>query len=580
MRGNALKLRTLEQELSIWARARFAAAFPDTDLDETPLDVVPTAEERFGDYQCNAAMGLARGLKRAPRQIAEAVVAAEAPHAAIESVEIAGPGFLNITLRNAWLAERLQGLEEDPRLGVPAEGEGHTVILDYSGPNVAKQMHVGHIRSTLIGNALDRLHRFMGFRVISDNHIGDWGTQFGLLIQGYRHLLDKAAFEADPVEELERIYVESQQRSQVDPEWLEQARRELVKLQQGDEESLRAWQLFMAASRAENEKIYRRLGVSFDLERGESFYNGRLSAVVERLTRDAIAGESEGALVVNLEEEGLGVCIVRKRDGGFNYATTDLATIESRVEEFQPDQIVYVTDERQQLHFRQVFEVARRMGITVELVHVWFGPMRSPEGTFSTRKGNVIKLHRLLDESERRALEMVKEASPEMPEAQQREVARAMGIGAVKYADLSQNPQSVVTFTWEKALALDGNSAPYLQYAYARIASVQDKYRERFPDGNLAAHPIVLDEPAERRLALRLLRFADTVSRACRQNKPSVLADYLFDLAQVYSSFYQNVPFLTAEEGLRESRVRICGVTARVLRQGLELLGIETPSRI
>ncbi len=573
-------MKTLEQDLSAWAKERFSAAFPDANLDEVPLDVVPTAEERFGDYQCNAAMGLARALKRAPRQIAETVAATQDPHPAIAGMEIAGPGFLNLTLSNKWLAGRLQALEEDSRLGVPAEGDGRTVVLDYSGPNVAKQMHVGHIRSTLIGNALDRLHRFMGFRVLSDNHIGDWGTQFGLLIQGYRHLLDDAAFDADPVEELERIYVESQQRSEQDPDWLEQARRELVKLQKGDEESLRIWRRFMEASRTENEKIYQRLGVSFDLQRGESFYNDRLPALVERLVRQGIAEESEGALVVNLEEEGLGVCIVRKRDGGFNYATTDLATIESRIEEFQPDEIVYVTDERQQLHFRQVFAVARRLGIRVGLVHIWFGPMRSAEGTFSTRKGNVIKLHRLLDEAERRALAMVQEASPQMPADQQKEVARALGIGALKYADLCQNPQSGVNFTWQKALALDGNSAPYLQYAYARIASVQDKYRERFPDGDLAAHPIVLGEPAERRLALRLLRFPDAVSRACRQNKPSILADYLFDLAQVYSSFYQNVPFLQAEEGCRESRVRICGVTARVLRQGLDLLGIETPSRI
>lgn len=571
---------TLEQELSGWMQNRFAAVFAGESLAGAALDVTPTADEQFGDYQCNAALSLAKQLKKPPRQIAEAVRAVPGLHPALNRIEVAGPGFLNLFLEDTWMAARLHDLEADPRLGVPAVGEGRTVILDYSGPNIAKQMHIGHIRSTVIGNALYRLHAFLGYRTLSDNHVGDWGTQFGILIQGYRHLIDHAEFAIDPVQELERIYVESQRRAETDQDWLERCRQELVALQQGDEECLSIWRGFVEVSRKENQSVYDRLGVRFDMERGESYYHARLAPLVAEMERAGLAQESEGALVVNLEDEQLGVCIIRKRDGGFNYATTDLATIASRVEEFHPDQIVYVTDERQQLHFRQVFSVARRMGVTVDLVHIWFGLMRMPEGTFSTRKGNVIKLHLLLDEAERRALEMAQQASPGMPEADQREVARALGIGAVKYADLSQNPQSLVTFTWAKALALDGNSAPYLQYAYARIASVQEKYRARFPNGNLQSHSIALGETVERRLALRLLRFADAVLRACRQNKPSVLTDYLFDLAQVYSSFYQNVPFLQAEAGIRESRVRLCGLVARVLRQGLDLLGIETPERI
>jgi arginyl-tRNA synthetase len=271
---------------------------------------------------------------------------------------------------------------------------------------------------------------------------------------------------------------------------------------------------------------------------------------------------------------------VRKKDGGFNYTTTDIATVLSRVEEFNPDAIVYVTDERQQLHFRQLFAICRKLGIDVDLRHVWFGLMRLPEGTFSTREGNVIKLEKLLDEAVRRAGEMVRASSPEMPGAQQAAVAEAIGIGAVKYTDLSQNPQSTVTFTWEKALTLEGNSAPYLQYACARIASVRDKYAERFPDGDYMQYPMQLKEPVERRLALRLLRFADVVLDAAMNGRPNYLADYLYDLAQVYSSFYQNVPFLKAEEGLRESRVRLCDLVARILRQGLDLLGISTPDRI
>ena len=298
------------------------------------------------------------------------------------------------------------------------------------------------------------------------------------------------------------------------------------------------------------------------------------------LQQKGLARASAGALVVFLEDEKLPVCIVRKSDDAFNYATTDLATMISRQEEFNPDSIVYITDERQQLHFKQIFAIGKKIGIRAHLHHVWFGLMRLPEGTFSTRQGNVIKLERLLDEAETRALAVVRQASPAMPEVQQKEVARAVGIGAVKYADLSQNPQSLVTFSWDKALALDGNSAPYLQYAYARIRSVQDKYREQFPGRDPGAFPIRLDEPAERALALQVARFAEAVTLAARTFKPSALADYLYDLSGLYNAFYQNVPFLKAPDGVRESRVRLCGITARILRQGLNLLGIETPERI
>jgi arginyl-tRNA synthetase len=337
---------------------------------------------------------------------------------------------------------------------------------------------------------------------------------------------------------------------------------------------------FVALSMGEFDRLYKRLGVSFDLVRGESFYNDQLSSVVQDLTSKGLARESEGAIVSFLEDDKLPPCIVQKSDGGFNYATTDLATIGSRVKEFHPDKIVYVTDERQQLHFKQVFALARKLGCETRLEHVWFGLMRLPEGTFSTRQGNVIKLEKYLDEAESRALEVVKSSSPDMPADRQKDVARAVGIGAVKYADLSQNPQSMITFTWDKALALDGNSAPYLLYACARISSVLDKYREQFPDARLDTFPIKLDQPVERTLALKLARFPEAVIRAAESYKPSVLADYLYDLSSVYSTFYQNVPFLKAPEGVRESRVRLCGVVVKVLRQGLHLLGIETPERI
>lgn len=571
---------TLEKLLSDWMREAFAVAFPGVDGSGIPLDVSPATDERFGDYQCNAAMSLARVLKQKPRDIATKLQESLPPSDLVERTEIAGAGFINITLSTSALADYLMALDIASSMGVPTPGEGKTLVLDYSSPNVAKPMHIGHIRSTVIGNALDRLHRRLGYRVIADNHLGDWGTQFGLLTMGYRHYADPVAMKERPIEELERIYVKSYEQSRADEDWMNAVRRELVKLQQGDPENLALWKMFVDVSMKEFDRIYRRLGVSFDLVRGESYYRDRLHGLVEEMKDRGLAVESEGAWVVNLDDEGLPVCLVKKTDGGFNYATSDLATVESRMKEFDPCAIVYVTDERQQLHFKQFFAISRKMGWSVNLVHVWFGLMRLPEGTFSTREGNVIKLERLLDEAEARALVLVQQSSPDMPEAQQREVARCVGLGAIKYADLSQSPQSLITFTWEKALAMDGNSAPYLQYAYARISSVQDKYRERFPEGDFKTAPIRLDKDEERRLALKLVRYAEAVVRAAHQYRPNILADYLYDLAQAYSRFYQNVPFLKAEEGLRESRVRLCGLVSRTLLDGLNLLGIEAPERI
>ena len=573
-------MTTIEQLLSDWMRAAFQKALPEITEGWGAIGVVATTSAEFGDYQCNHSMGFAKKLKRNPRQIADVVVSHAASIEAVAKLDIAGPGFINITLNKDWLARMVDMAGRDSHCAVPQMGAGKTVILDYSSPNVAKPMHIGHIRSTVIGNALDRLHRFLGYKVISDNHLGDWGTQFGIMIMGYRHFADPVALEAEPIEELERVYVKSYEQSKQDETWLAQARQELVKLQSGDPENRRLWQQFVELSLKEFTHIYKRLDVTFDLMRGESYYNDRLPGVVQALLDQGLARESEGALVAFLDDEKLPPCIVKKTDGGFNYATTDLATIQSRIAEFNPDKIIYVTDERQQNHFRQVFAVARKLGCKTHLEHVWFGLMRLPEGTFSTRQGNVIKLEKYLDEAESRALAVVKESSPEMPEDHQKSIARAAGIGAVKYTDLSQNPQSLVTFTWEKALALDGNSAPYLQYAYARIASVQDKYRDLFPDLDLNCYPILLGEPIERVLAVMILRFPEIVVRAAESYKPSILADYLYELASAYSTFYQNVPFLKAPEGVRESRVRLCTVVAKLLRQGLNLLGIETPDRI
>ncbi|VGO12854.1 Arginine--tRNA ligase [Pontiella desulfatans] len=570
---------TFEERLSDWTTDAMKSVF-GLEGSEVHLGVSPTNNDKFGDYQCNAAMVLSKQLKKAPRQIAQEFVDAAVLPDFVEKIDIAGPGFINFFLSDSALAEHVQLLENDPRLGVKQEGQGKTVIIDYSSPNVAKSMHIGHIRSTVIGNAIDRLYRFLGYHVIADNHLGDWGTQFGLMLVGYREFVNEEALAQAPVEELERIYVASYNKSKEDDSWRDLAKAELVKLQQGDAENRALWEKFIELSIGEFNTIYDRLGVKFDLYRGESFYNDRLPEIIGQLEAKGLAAESEGALIVDLEEDKMPICIVRKSDGGYNYATTDLATVESRIEEFDPERIIYVTDERQQLHFKQFFKISEKLGMEANLVHVWFGLMRLPEATFSTREGNVIKLAALLDEAESRALEMVKSSSPDMPPEQQKDLATAIGIGAIKYTDLSQNPQSLVTFTWEKALNMQGNSAPYLQYAYARISSVYDKFHAQYPDIDLSECSINVEHEIERKLAIKLSRFPAAVSAAAENYSPNILAEYLYDLAQVYSSFYQNVPFLKAEEGVRESRIRLCRSTAATLKQGLDLLGIETRERI
>lgn len=595
----AEKAETIELILSLWAAERIRALYPEADLTRVPLDVVPTADEMFGDYQCNASMALAKQLKQPPRQVAQAIVNQAVLPAAVASIEIAGPGFLNFKLSEDWLARRLAAVSNDERLGTPAHGHDRTVVLDYSSPNVAKPMHIGHIRSTVIGHALDQLHRFVGYRVIADNHLGDWGTQFGILLLGWKRDRNESALQADPIAELERIYKSTNAACDADPAQRELARLELVKLQQGDAENLKIWERMQQLSQIQFDSIYQRLGVKFDVTLGESYYNPQLPGVVEDLVKQGVARETDGALGVfspgglpekddpyRINKDGEWTdnpCLVRKSDGGFNYATTDLATLVYRMQTWSPEAIIYVTDGRQQLHFRQIFATFRRWKPEhqVRLEHVWFGTILGADGKpFKTRSGDTVKLVDLLDEAEERAYALVTEKSPDRDESSRRAIARVVGLGAIKYADLMSNRQNDYVFSWDKMLALDGNTAPYLQYAYARIASVQDKYREQFPNHRLADWPIRLEEPIERRLAIRLARFPDVIMDAVRACKPNVLCDYLFDLAQTYSSFYQNVPFLKAEEGVRESRVRLCELTARTIQQGLRLLGIETLERI
>ena len=558
-------------ELSEMVRGAFERAFPGEDFGF--VRVVPATDPRFGDYQCNDALKLAKRLKLNPREVGAKVAAALSGEAALEKVEVAGPGFLNLTVSASWLGSRLAELSARPKCGLPQRGAGKTVVIDYSSPNAAKQMHIGHIRSTVIGNALDRIFRALGYNVVADNHLGDWGTQFGILIKGYRELLSQEERDHLCVAGLEKCYVLSAAKAkEADGAWKEACKAELVKLQQGDADNLALWKRFIDISIAEFNRMYDRLDVRFDTYRGESYYNDAMPGVVARLREMGLAVESEGALVVNLEAEKLGVAIVRKSDGGYNYTTSDLACVELRVKEYNPERIIYVTDARQQLHFRQWFSIAAKMGVTAQLVHVPFGLMSYQGKAISTREGNLVKLDDLLDEAERRAFGIVKDRGGD------EELARQIGYGAVKYSDLSHDPATDIDFSWDKALALEGNSGPYLQYAYARVCSLMGKVGQSVEAE--AVGPFAVSEAGEKRLALQLLEFPGTVVRAAEAYKPSVLADYLFQTAQLYSSFYQNSPILKSEEAVKNARLRLCALFGRVLKTGLGLLGIATPQRI
>jgi len=552
--------------ISEWLKDGFAKAFPDVELPE--IRVVPATDPKFGDYQCNDALKIAKKAGfRNPREAAMKVVENLTPE---YKAEVAGPGFLNITITSEWLGAALASLDADRNCGIEQLGSGKKVVIDYSSPNAAKQMHIGHIRSTVIGNAIDRIYRSLGYSVIADNHLGDWGTQFGILIKGYRECLTQEERDNLAVVTLEKCYVESSSRAKTDEAWKTACREELVKLQQGDPDDVELWKRFIEISINEFNRMYSKLGVKFDTWRGESFYRDMMAPVVDRLVQMGLAEESDGALVVRFEEEGLPLAIVRKSDGGFNYTTSDVACVESRIKDYDPAEIIYVTDDRQILHFKQFFIICAKMGMKAKLVHVPFGLMSYQGKAISTREGNLIKLDDLLAEATRRAYEIVKERGGD------EKLAEDIGFGAVKYADLSHDPGTAIDFNWDKALALEGNSGPYLQYAHARVCSLMDKAGN--PDVSQFSYCIA--SPSEKLLALQLLKFGGTVRKAAENYKPSLLADYLFQTAQLYSSFYQQNPILKSEPEVRDARLKLCALFGRVLAKGLDLLGIAAPSRI
>lgn len=550
------------------------------DTDTSTVLVRPCPDPKFGDYQSNALISLAKSRKMNPRQLATDVVAKLDVSDVCEPVEIAGAGFLNFRLKPSAVADTLQSAARGEHLFFEKSAAPRTVVVDFSSPNVAKPMHVGHIRSTILGDSLARILRLLGHKVITDNHIGDWGTQFGKLIVGWKRHLDQSALKADPIAEMDRLYKLVNAASEKDPAVLEEARQELVKLQQGDEENLRIWREMLALSQVQFDTVYGRLDISFDHTLGESFYNARLQPVVDELKQKGIARESEGAIAVFFEDNPQlkgNPAIIQKSDGAYNYAATDLATLAHRLETWHPDEIIYVTDGRQQLHFQQVFAAFRRWHpeARTRLAHVWFGSILGEDGKpFKTRSGETIKLSDLLDETEERAFKVVSEKSSDLPEAERREIARVIGLGAIKYADLLPNRQSDYVFSWDKMLALHGNTAPYLQYAYARIRSI-------FRKGDLEATATVgqavnLSVTQELSLAKHLLNFGLTLETVADEFRPNFLCNYLYELASHFTAFYENCPVLKSEPEIRASRLLLCDLTARVLKQGLCVLGILT----
>jgi arginyl-tRNA synthetase len=650
-------------------RRRFSSALAGYAGDAAPLlDMIrPSQEPKFGDYQANFAMPLGKQLGRSPREVAAEVLQRTELADMASEANVAGPGFINVRIANAYLQRQLLLAFGDSRLGVPKVEPPRTFVIDYSAPNVAKPMHVGHIRSTVIGDALARTLRFMGHCVIGDNHIGDWGTQFGMILYGYKHFRDEDSYRANPVAELARLYrlvnqlVEyHQQRQAMDgleaavrdaeqaavqqraivaaarPEDQKKAAKELrrcearlsdaraefaaaeaklaaverdptlrslaerhprigqevlgetARLHAGDPENRRLWREFLPYCLADIERIYRRLGVSFDETLGESFYQDRLANVVAELRQRGLARESEGAICIFLPGQETPM-VIQKQDGAYLYSTTDLATIEYRMERWRPDAILYVVDHRQSLHFEQLFAAARLWGFDkVELQHVSFGTVLGEDGRpFKTRAGDAVGLESLLDEAVSRAYAIVsanddaKPGGPELSESQRRQVSERVGIAALKYADLSQNRTSDYVFSYDKMLAMNGNTATYMQYAYARVRSIFAKGQVDVESLRRAPGRIVLGTTAERELGLALLRFSEALASTLVDYRPNQLTSYLFELANRYSTFFEECPVLRAKtDELRASRLMLCDLTARTIQQGLALLGIEVVERM
>jgi arginyl-tRNA synthetase len=585
-------------------------AVPAAEIAGLVEQVRETADAKFGDYSGTMAMALAKRAGKKPRDVALEIIKRLITAPGYADLfeppgDPVGPGFINVRVKDDALAAVVSRAVADDRLGVAAVEHPQTVVVDFSSPNVAKPMHVGHIRSTVIGDAIARILRFRGHRVITDNHLGDWGTQFGMILWGWKHCRNDAAFAADPTAELGRLYRLVRKVADAKPEELAvdptaatlaaehpDAAREVLaetaKLHEGDAENRALWERFMPVCRGEIDRIYARLQVTFDHTLGESFFQPMLAATVDDLVAKGLARESRGAIGVFLGGEDDPPLLIRKADGAFLYATTDLATIQWRLENWEPDRILYVVDHRQSQHFEQVFEAARRWGVDgvadVDLVHVAFGTVLGEDGKpFKTRAGDTVGLEALLDEGVERAAAVVgsgEEGRAGMSAEDRRHVAETVGIGAIKYADLSQNRTTDYVFSFDKMLQLTGNTAAYMQYAVARVEGIFTKGGIDRGQLRRACHGVILSDPKERALALELLRFGEALEDVEADSRPNVLTAWLYDLAGCYSTFYDSLSVLKAEGAERDSRLALCDLTGRVLRRGLDLLGIGTVEKM
>lgn len=544
------------------------------------VQVESAADLRFGDYQSNAAMILAKRLRTNPREFAAKLIdVMELGDLAV--ADIAGPGFINFRVTHSAWSKRMSSLLGDDRLGVALASPAQTIVVDFSAPNVAKPMHVGHIRSTIIGDSLSRIARFLGHEVITDNHIGDWGTQFGMIIHGWKTVLNESDLEADPVAELLRVYRTVNALCSEDDAVRETCKQELVKLQGGDAENLKIWEKCVDLSKQGLQGIYDRLDVGFDHWYGESFYNDRLAPLVDEMLESGVARESEGAVCVFFDGDAKlddKPAIVRKADGGFLYATTDLATIDFRVQQWHADQIWYVVGAPQQLHFQQIFEATRKRGQNPSMHHIAFGSILGEDRKLmKTRSGDNVQLVDVLDEAVERADRVIGEKNPDMNPTERAEVASIVGIGSVKFAELSQHRMTDYVFSWDRMLALQGDTAPYLQYSYVRVRSI---FRKLDGQMNIDPSALSIEADAEVHLARMLVRFGETVPILLDDFRPNLLANYLLELAKAFHSFFEACPVLKSEGETQNTRLALCELTSQVLEKGLGLLGIEVPERM
>jgi arginyl-tRNA synthetase len=557
----------LEARIQTWAQKHFP------QIGSGPW-VRPCTDPRHGHFQTHLPMVAAKQVGENPRDIASRLAKECAPPPNWETPEVAGSGFVNYRVQPAAVAQAVESLRKDPSLGITATTKPETIVIDFSSPNIAKAMHVGHIRSTLLGDTLSRLLTRCGHKVIRINHLGDWGTQFGKLLLAYRNAGRPPLDPSRSIEQLEEFYKKGHEESEANPAKMELARAELAALQSGEPERTQDWKHFCQRSSEHFQAIYRRLGVTFDLEKGESSYQSQLSIVVDELLNKGIAEQSQGAVVVKNPKISEEPFLIRKSDGAFLYGTTDLAALQSRILELHADRIIYVTDGRQQLHFQWLFDTAIRWGKTVPLEHVWFGSILGPDRKpLKSRDGSPIKLIDLLNEAKERAKKILLEKRPDLDEKSLETKSELLGIASLKYADQMPGRNLDYVFTWEKLLAFDGNTAPYIINAYVRSRSILRKAGVNTPP----SHKIHLEEPAEEELSRHLLRFSDVIELAASDRKPHHLCGYLFETAGLFHRFFENCPVLQAKtQSLQESRLTLTGLTGDVLRDGLNLLGIST----